>query len=91
MNSPLCPNNCIPRRLMMNFIKLSSLPFMATYYGNYKFYTYPVNSYPAGYNVIPIGCLSNSTNVTVSTSRVPAIGESKGGLGGVSIEIEILI
>ncbi|KAL2490238.1 RING-type domain-containing protein [Abeliophyllum distichum] len=53
---------------MKQSMNLSSSPFMAEFY-NYTFYTCPVDSYPVGYNVLQIGCLSNSTNSTVATTE----------------------
>ncbi|KAL2468851.1 putative RING-H2 finger protein ATL21A [Forsythia ovata] len=63
------PRNCLPGRLLNNSMNLSSSPFTAPYYENYTFYTCPKNAEPVGYYALPIGCLSNSTNATIATTR----------------------
>ncbi|KAI3449269.1 hypothetical protein Pfo_005934 [Paulownia fortunei] len=62
------PSNCLTRRLM-NF-SLASSPLKANYYDNYTFYVCPSDSQVLGSHVNPIGCLSNSTNITVATREL---------------------
>lgn len=63
------PSNCLPGRLLNNSMNLSSSPFTAHFYENYTFYTCPANAGPVGYDALPIGCLTNSTNATIATSH----------------------
>lgn len=62
------PGNCLMRRLMN--LNLSSSPFKAIAYENYTFYTCPSSADLIGPYVLPIDCLSNSTNSTVATALI---------------------
>ncbi|XP_020553385.1 RING-H2 finger protein ATL20-like isoform X2 [Sesamum indicum] len=63
------PGNCLTRRLM-NF-SLASSPFKAENVNNYAFYICPLDPQVLSHHVYPIGCLSNTTNITIATRQLP--------------------
>lgn len=64
----LCdPGDCLVKRLIN--LNLSSSPFEAIIYEDYKFYNCPITNI-LYYRFKPIGCLSNSPNATVATAIV---------------------